>query len=180
MAISFITGNAGKFAEARAIIPDLEMLEMDLPEIQEIDARAIIAAKLAEAVRRAHGREIVVEDTSLSMRCLGGLPGPLIKWFLQSMGIAGLHAAAEKLADDQAVAKTIVGYADAAGRTSFFEGVVHGRIVAPRGETSFGWDPIFEPAGHGKTFAEMTRAEKNGLSMRRLAFAGLKEFLDGR
>ncbi len=179
MHVCFITGNANKFAEARAIVPGLEMLEMDLPEIQEIDARAIIAAKLAEAVRREPGRALVVEDTSLYLECLHGLPGPLIKWFLQAMGPRGLYDVASKFAETRATARTLVGYADG-GEVRFFEGVVAGSIVAPRGATKFGWDPIFRPSGQLKTFAEMTREEKNAISMRRKAFAALKEFLDGR
>jgi XTP/dITP diphosphohydrolase len=43
-----------------------------------------------------------------------------------------------------------------------------------RGETSFGWDSIFIPEGHNKTFAEMTMEEKNKISMRRLAFEDLR------
>lgn len=179
MTVRFITGNANKFAEARTIVPDLEMLDLDLPELQEIDPHEIIRAKLSEAVRR-HGGGLVVEDTSLYLRCLGGLPGPLIKWFLKTMGSAGIHAIAEKFGDDVATAKTIVGYADAEGRTEFFEGVVSGRIVAPRGTTAFGWDPIFLPDGRDKTFAEMTKAEKNAISMRRRAFEKLKLALDAR
>jgi inosine/xanthosine triphosphate pyrophosphatase family protein len=64
MTIYFITGNKSKFTEGKAILPELEQLEIDLPEIQEIDARLIIEAK---------------EDTSLYLECLNGLPGPLIK-----------------------------------------------------------------------------------------------------
>ena len=85
MRIRFITGNPNKFAEARTVMPDIEMLDMDLPELQEIDPQEIIRAKLDEAVRRLvprHGGGLVVEDTSLFLRCLGGLRGPLIKWFL--------------------------------------------------------------------------------------------------
>ncbi len=180
MTICFVTGNANKFAEARAIVPELEMLEMDLPEIQEIDAPAIIVAKFAEAVRRMPGRELVVEDTSLSLKCLNGLPGPLIKWFLQAMGPRGLYEIASRFDETRATARTMIGYMDGAGMVRFFEGAVDGSIVLPRGATKFGWDPVFRPSGHLKTFAEMTRDEKNAISMRRQAFAGLKAFLDGR
>ena len=49
--------------------------------------------------------------------------------------------------------------------------------MAPRGEY-FGWDPIFEPDGLKKTYAEMGREEKNKLSHRRLTLDKLKEFLE--
>jgi len=54
---------------------------------------------------------------------------------------------------------------------------VKGTIVEPRGETNFGWDPIFQPEGYTKTFAEMSADEKNSLSMRKLAAEKLKESL---
>ena len=49
MKIQFITGNKNKFAEAQKIISNLEQLDVDLPEIQEIDAKKVIEAKLQEA-----------------------------------------------------------------------------------------------------------------------------------
>lgn len=177
MAITFITGNANKFAEAAAIVPGLEMLEMDLPEVQSLDPKTVIAAKLAEA-RSRHAGEFVVEDTSLSLACLGGLPGTFIKWFLQAMGTRGLYETCTRFDEFRAVALTVIGYADAAGDVRYFEGVVEGRIVAPRGATKFGWDPVFRPSGHLKTFAEMTKDEKNAISMRRRAFEGLKRHLE--
>jgi XTP/dITP diphosphohydrolase len=55
---------------------------------------------------------------------------------------------------------------------------VTGQIVrTPRGSGGFGWDPIFMPDGWEKTFAEMT-VEKNLVSMRKVAVAQLKAFLD--
>ncbi|MEK6845444.1 MAG: non-canonical purine NTP pyrophosphatase [Nanoarchaeota archaeon] len=51
-------------------------------------------------------------------------------------------------------------------------------MVAPRGKTNFGWDPLFQPHGHTKTFAEMSAEEKNKFSMRRKALEKLKEFLE--
>lgn len=177
MSLTFITGNANKFAEARAIIPTLVRLDMDLPEIQEIDPCAVIAAKLREARKRQRG-EFVVEDTSLMLGCLGGLPGPLIKWFLVAVGNRGLAEMAQKLGNDQAAARTMVGHVDQNGRISYFEGVIHGRIVMPSGASPFGWDPIFLPDGHAKTFQQMTREEKNAVSMRKEAFTQLKAHLD--
>ncbi len=58
MTIYFITGNAGKLNEAKAIIPQLTQLDLDLPEIQELDPKAVIAAKLPEAyLEQEHGRQ---------------------------------------------------------------------------------------------------------------------------
>lgn len=176
MPLSFVTGNAGKFREVRAMLPDAEQLDMDLPEIQETDPHAIISAKIAEVFRH-HSGPFIVEDTSLLFDCLGGLPGPLIKWFLVAMGNEGLHRITERMGDDGAEAVTVIGYAASPDAVRFFEGRVRGRIVSPRGSATFGWNPVFQPNGWEKTFGEMSPEEKNSMSMRRLAVDGLKTYL---
>jgi len=176
MSLYFITGSANKLAEAQAILPDVQQLEVDLPEIQELDAHAIIAAKLQEAFKHQQG-EFMVEDTSLSFAGLNGLPGPLNKWFMKTIGIEGLAKLATDSGNPHATASTLIGYARTPDDIHFFEGKIEGEIVAPRGETNFGWDPIFLPTGHSKTFAEMTAEEKNEVSMRRLAVEQLKQHL---
>lgn len=184
MPLSFITGNPGKFREAQAIIPDLRQLDIDLPEIQDIDAKRIIAAKLSAAFKyrgsggndhAADQDEFIVEDISLYLDCLHGLPGPLIKWFMKTIGNTGLAEITEKFDNNRAQAKIIIGYAKGKDDVKFFESTMTGTIVAPRGENGFGWDPIFQPDSATKTFAEMTVAEKNAISMRRLALEKLKK-----
>lgn len=174
--IYFITGSANKLAEVQAILPDVQQLEIDLPEIQELDAHAIIRAKLQEAFGHHQG-EFMVEDTSLALAGLNGLPGPLIKWFMKTVGNDGLAKLAADSGNPHATATTLIGYARTADDIHFFEGTIEGEIVTPRGDTNFGWDPIFLPAGHTKTFAEMTADEKNEVSMRRLAVEQLKKHL---
>ncbi|MEA3322712.1 MAG: non-canonical purine NTP pyrophosphatase [Patescibacteria group bacterium] len=176
MKIQFITGNENKFKEAQKIIPELEQLDIDLPEIQEVDAHEVIKAKLIEA-QKHHGGVFVVEDTSLYLDCLNGLPGPLIKWFEKTIGNEGLCDIAKKYNDYGAQAKTIVGYGDESGNIKFFEGILEGRIVAPVGDNDFGWGPIFRLDETGKTFAQMSAEEKNAISMRRVAFDALRQYL---
>ena len=203
----FITGNKGKFEEVKAILPEVERLDIDLPEIQEIDAHEVIKAKLqaafahrdgvrkrgalsqdlasafaSDAEQKSHrvysiGTGFMVEDISLCLDCLNGLPGPLIKWFLKAVGNEGLAEITSQFGNDKVTARTMIGYAKSADDIHFFEGVIEGKIVAPRGELGFGWDPIFLPEGYDKTFAEMTLEEKNAISMRRIATNKLKEFL---
>ncbi|MBI2121899.1 MAG: non-canonical purine NTP pyrophosphatase [Candidatus Sungbacteria bacterium] len=174
--IHFITGNKDKFEEIKAILPEIERMKIDLPEIQEIDAHEIIRQKLESAQKHAKG-EFMVEDTSLYLECLNGLPGPLIKWFLKTIGVGGLAGLAEKLENTKAEAKTVIGYMSGSGEIRFFEGIVKGQIISPRGEKRFEWDRIFRPDGHDKTFAEMGMEEKNKISMRRIAVNRLKKFL---
>lgn len=173
MPIYFITGNNNKFAEAKEIISDLEQFAIDLPEIQEIDATKIIQAKLEEALKHKTG-EFIVEDTSLYLDCLNGLPGPLIKWFLQTIGNNGIFELAKKYNNFQASAKTCIGYAKNKNDIRFFTGEIKGAIVESEALSSFGWDPIFKPDGYDKTFAEMNKDEKNKISHRRIAFEKFK------
>lgn len=175
MPLHFITGNQGKLKEIQSILRDVVALDIDLVEIQSLDAHEIIRAKLDEA-RKHHKGEFIVEDTSLYFEGLNGLPGPLIKWFMKTIGNDGLAKIVETFGNNKAEAKTIIGYSNSEGEISFFEGSVFGTIVAPRG-TGFGWDPIFMPVGHTKTFGEMSALEKNSLSMRKVAVEKLREFL---
>ena len=176
MPLYFITGNKDKFVEAQAILGDIEQLNEELPEIQEIDAKKIIEAKLHTAKELREG-EFIVEDTSLYFDCLCGLPGPLIKWFFRAVGNEGLWRIASDAGNTKAEARVLIGYADKRGDMHFFEGTIKGNIVAPRGNGDYGWDPIFQPDGYTQTFAEITRKEKNAISMRRIALEKLRDFL---
>ena len=175
MSLYFITGNKGKLAEVQSILGDVEALDIDLPEIQSLDAHEIIQAKLEEAQKHQKG-EFIVEDTSLYFEALNGLPGPLIKWFMKTIGNDGLYKIAESFGNFNAEAKTMIGYSDAEGKIEFFEGNIKGTIVPPRGE-GFGWDPIFQPEGYDKTFGELSVEEKNSFSMRKVAMEKLKNYL---
>ena len=86
MKIFFITGNKNKLAEVHAIIKNVEQLDIDLPEIQELDPHKIIQAKVAQAFTH-HAGPFIVEDTGLYLDCLHGLPGPLIKWFMEAVNL---------------------------------------------------------------------------------------------
>jgi len=176
--IIFITGNKGKLNEAREILKSIEIInkEIDLPEIQEIDARKVIGAKLLEA-RKRHRGEYMVEDTSLYLDCLNGLPGPLIKWFLEKIQDKGIFEITKRFKNKKSTAKTFIGYINRRGKVYFFEGTTRGNIVAPRGEWGFGWDKIFLPNGREKTFGQMSPEEKNKISMRKMALKKLERHL---
>lgn len=175
--ILFITGNEGKLREVSALIPAVQGVDMDLTEIQEIDAHKIITAKLAEAQKYQSGT-FIVEDTSLYLDAMNGLPGPLVKWFVKAVGIEGIYKLTESFKSTRATARTLIGYADEDGIIHFFEGSISGTLVPPRGTDGFGWDPIFQPDGHEKTFAEMTPEEKSRCSMRKRAVEGLRQYLE--
>jgi non-canonical purine NTP pyrophosphatase (RdgB/HAM1 family) len=172
----FVTGNNGKFREAKALLPTLERVEIDLPEEQTLDPQLVIGKKL-EVARTLHDGPLIVEDTSLYLTGLNGFPGPLIKWMLQAVGNNGVYELCQKIQNKHAVAKTVIGYFDGQD-VLFFEGEVEGRIVSPSGIDGFGWDEIFQPDGLNETFAEMGDEFKPEFSMRTRAFQKLRDHLD--
>ena len=176
MTIYFITGNAGKFAEASAILPNLRQLNIDLPEIQSLDPRKVIEAKLLAAFEHHEG-PFIVEDVSLDLACLGGLPGPLIKWFIHVLEPKGIYALAHKVGLYDATSSVTYGYAKSRTEISYFSASTKGTIVSPQGNNGFGFDPIFMPKGFSVTQAEMSLQDKNRISARRIALEQLKTTL---
>jgi non-canonical purine NTP pyrophosphatase (RdgB/HAM1 family) len=176
MDIFFVTSNQGKLREAQELLAEIRGIDLDLTEIQELDATKIIRAKLAEA-QKSHTGRFMVEDTSLYLDEMHGLPGPLIRWFLQSIGTEGIYRLSQTFGNARATARTWIGYANEHGEVAFFEGVIFGTVVMPRGTGGFGWDAIFQPNGSAKTFAEMTSQEKQQFSMRRIAIEQLQQHL---
>ena len=101
-----------------------------------------------------------------------GLPGPLIKFFEKSIGLDGVYKLGEVFGN-KAVAKCVIGYFND-NDIKFFEGMIDGIIVSPRGENGFGWDPIFQPSGQNKTLAQIKN--KGGGGIRNKIFAGYCSF----
>ena len=101
-----------------------------------------------------------------------------IKWFLQKLGHDGLNRMLAGFDDKSGYAQCIFSLAlDKDSEPLLFVGRTHGKVVPARGDANFGWDPIFEPDGHGQTYAEMDKALKNTLSHRFRALDKLREHL---
>lgn len=182
MKVYFISGNKNKVKEVKAIVSklsstiEIEQKQIDLPEIQELSAKEIIAEKLNEAKKQGV-YPCFCEDVSLEIDCLNGFPGPLIKWFIKSLGTKGVSELVSKYDDASAKASCHIGYYDGVD-FHFFAGEVEGSIGEVEGESAFGFDPIFTSKDLDKTFAEMSADEKNSLSHRALAVKELVEFID--
>lgn len=172
----FVTGNADKFAEAKTLLPQLERVSFDLPEVQSLDPEFVVAKKLEVALMRHEG-PLIVEDTSLYLEGLNGFPGPLIKWMLAAVGNQGIYDLCAGIKDRRAVARTVIGYHDG-NSVQFFAGETTGIIVPPVGNDGFGWDQIFQPDGLSETFAEMGDELKADFSMRTRAFEELRRALN--
>ncbi|NQV91770.1 RdgB/HAM1 family non-canonical purine NTP pyrophosphatase [Candidatus Woesearchaeota archaeon] len=176
MTLHFITGNKHKLEEAQMILPHIESIELDLPEIQSLDPQEIIAEKL-KAATKEHKGEFFIEDVSLYIECMNGFPGPLIKWLLEAIKKEGIANLVLKYENHNATVKAVIGYSNG-NDIHFFTGEIQGKIVAPRGNSNFGFDPIFQPNDHNQTFAEMEISEKNAISHRNIALKKLKDFLE--
>ena len=177
---TLITGNRHKLREARQILgPGVEGLAIELDEIQGLDEDRIAEHK-AKAAFDIAGKPVVIWDQSLYIRCLGGFPGPLIKWFWEQVGAARICSIARALGDQAISTRTTLTHYDGSSLRHCY-GELEGTIPPePRGSNGFAWDTIFIPEGHQRTFAEMTADEKNAISMHRLALEQLRAFLSGQ
>ena len=184
----FATHNKNKFKEIQALVPDhIELLSLqeigcdeDIEETGDtIDANAIIKA---EYVRSRYGYDCFADDTGLEVESLAGAPG------VYSARYAGekkddaanrkkLLNQLEERDDRTARFKTVIALS-LKDNENLFTGICEGSITREeRGENGFGYDPIFQPKGFDKTFAEMNLEEKSGISHRAKAFKELIDYL---
>jgi non-canonical purine NTP pyrophosphatase (RdgB/HAM1 family) len=178
----FISNNEAKLAEYREILnaPSLEMLHLPMEDLQHHNMEALARGKIQQILEFRLSRPFFVEHTGLAIEAWGELPGGLTGQFVTHFGCAGICAmlAAYGTEDRIATATTVIGYYDGKN-IRIFPGKVSGRITSsPRGAFGFGWDSIFVPARSDKTYAEMTTAEKNQTSMRRIAAVAFADYLD--
>ena len=172
----FITSNEGKFEEFEEILDvELERKDIELDEIQAVEIEKVIEDKLNKAYKKFN-KPLIVDDTGIFVGAWNRLPGALSRFFMEKLGNEKI---CEMLGEERrATVETYVGYKDKEN-TEIFRGVAEGRIAEePKGE-GFGWDPIFIPKEHKKTFGEMSKEEKNEISMRKKALEKLKEYLYG-
>jgi len=161
---------------------ELNVVDVDLPEIQEVDTIAIAKDKVILGAQLVNG-PCLVEDTSLQFHALGGMPGPYIKWFQERLKPVGLYNILEAYPDQKtATAVCTLAFCPAPHADPvLFTGECHGTIVPPEPGRGFGWDSIFVPdvvakeggggdgaasAPGGLTFSQMTTEEKCELSHR--------------
>ncbi|XP_022924853.1 inosine triphosphate pyrophosphatase [Cucurbita moschata] len=174
--VTFVTGNAKKLEEVRAILGNsvpFRSLKLDLPELQG-EPEDISKEKARLAAIQVNG-PVLVEDTCLCFNALKGLPGPYIKWFLEKIGHEGLNNLLLAYEDKSAYASCIFSFSlGPEAEPITFVGNTPGKIVLPRGPNDFGWDPIFQPDGYDQTYAEMSKEEKNKISHRYRALALVK------
>ena len=188
------TSNAGKVVEIAAILGELQVEWISLDDVSSVDFpeeggdyRANAEAK-ARAAALQSGYFAVADDSGLEVAALDGGPGPYSARFggagLDDRGrVNALLAALEGVpaAGREARFVCIAALADPAGDTWSTRGECSGRIATElRGDSGFGYDPIFQLDGRPERMAEVTVEEKNRISHRALAFRALVPELSRR
>ncbi|MCP4204335.1 MAG: non-canonical purine NTP pyrophosphatase [bacterium] len=174
---TLVTGNPNKVAEAERICGfPMRHVAIDLPEIQSDDLAEVAREKALEAWRRLE-RPVIVEETGLELSALNGFPGPLVKWMLDAVGAEGIARTAAALDEPGARAVCLLVLYDGEETVSG-EGRTEGRLVLPpRGDHGFGWDPVFQPEGESRSYAELGDARKDEIGHRGRAWRALAETL---
>lgn len=188
MELVFATNNKHKIREITDLLDDnfrilgladLNITE-DIPEEAEtLEENALFKARY---VHERSGLNVFADDTGLEVTALGGAPGVYSaryagegKSFDDNIEklLGAMQGADERSARFRTVIALILD-----GSEYLFEGTVEGEITRDRrGTGGFGYDPVFLPSGHDRTFAEIPLSEKNTISHRARAMRKLLEFL---
>lgn len=192
MRLCFASNNAHKLDEIRPLLPaGTELLSLadigcaeELPETQ--DTLEGNARQKAEYVWQHYGVPCFADDTGLEVTALDGAPGVYSARYagpqrLAADNVQKLLTELQGHPDRSARFRTVVALVLPGGAVHEFAGEVPGVITeTTHGQGGFGYDPVFQPTeGDGRTFAEMTTPEKNQISHRARAVAGLVAFLNG-
>jgi len=180
MELLVATRNRHKLEEIRQIfaVPGLVLLAADevagLPEdvVEDADTFEGNALKKVRELGRASGRWTLADDSGLEVPILNNAPGVYSARYAGDAcsypaNNAKLLRELEGLTDRRARFRCVIALRAPDGREWTVEGRCEGRIIeAARGQKGFGYDPLFVPDGHDRTFAELEGSVKNALSHR--------------
>jgi len=180
MKLYIATSNRHKVEEIEIALAPYGIMVMQVPlaklEIQSSNLEEI-ALTAARGLREMDA-PVAVEDAGLFIRALRGFPGPYGHYVYETIGVRGVLRLLEGVSDRRASFVSVIAVKMPDGKTLAFRGEVEGTITSePCGERGFGFDPIFQPLGSSRTFAEMTVEEKNTYSHRARAAKALADFL---
>jgi len=188
MKIILATGNPGKAREFADLFAayDIEIaLPETMPDVDENGSSFTENARIkAQALHDLCGETVLADDSGLCVDALGGRPG------IYSARYAEPGHRRQKVLDElkdvtpeQRTARFACALCliEEGGKITDCVGTCEGHIIdRSRGTNGFGYDPIFQPVGYDKTFAELTQDEKNQISHRADAVRRLIELLKGR
>lgn len=188
MKLVFATNNKHKLQEVRDIVGDrVEVLSLadidchdDIPETADtLQGNALIKAR---HIYEKYGLDCFADDTGLEVEAIDGAPG------VYSARYAGEECDSEanmrKLLENltgktnrNAQFRTVIALI-INGEEMFFNGIVKGTIATEKkGDSGFGYDPVFVPEGYSESFAQMSGEMKNSMSHRFRATRQLADFL---
>ena len=189
MKIVFATNNQHKLSEIRQILGDrVEVLslkdiscDVDIPETgTTLEANAL---QKAQYIYDHYQMNVFADDTGLEVDALDGAPGVYSARYAGGEGHdskANMAKLLHELGENnnrKARFRTVIALI-IQGQVHEFEGIVNGEIIRERrGGEGFGYDPIFQPEGYDKTFAELGVEVKNQISHRARATQKLVEYL---
>ena len=171
-----VTHDRKKYQEAKLFVPTIKWIKMDIPKIQTSDIKELVLKKAFKALKYVDAR-IILEGVSLKCTGLDDLPGPLHRIFIKNLGLEKFARLVISTGNTGVEAVSCICLVESPSRIHFFQGVVKGDIVMPRGKPEIGWDAIFQPKGYKKTYAEMNLEEKNKTNMRKISFDKLIDYL---
>lgn len=188
------THNAGKLEEMRQMFAPLGVevvgaADFGLPEPEETETSFAGNARIkARSAMELSGLPVLADDSGITVDGLDGAPGvytadwaetPDGRDFMQAMRRTWEELEARGVPEPRTAqfrATLLMMWPD--GHEELFEGIAPGRLVwPPRGVVGHGYDPIFVPDGHDRTYAEMSAEEKNAISHRADAFRKLSAIL---
>lgn len=191
MKLVFATNNRNKIKEVQQMLPAyIELVSLkdigcfeDIPETADtIEGNAMLKAQY---IHQKYQCDVFADDTGLEVSELNGQPGVLSARYAgnqknDEQNIALLLKNMEGKQNREARFKTIFALSFQ-GEMHLFEGIANGKITYKiAGNNGFGYDPIFQPSGFEKTFAELLPEEKNKISHRKKATQKLVEFLKSK
>lgn len=184
----FATNNAHKLSEVKAILePEFTIISLsdlncndEIPETAEtLEGNALIKARY---IHDKFGLDCFADDTGLEIEALNGEPGVYSARYAGDANCAheNMCKVLEKLGDNtnrKACFRTVIALIQG-NETYYFEGKIDGNIATqPRGDSGFGYDPIFVPENYFVSFAQLSAEEKNQISHRALAIKKLVNYL---
>lgn len=185
----FATNNAHKLEEVAAILGDqVELLSLndigcqtDIPETAEtLEGNALLKSSY---IYKNYHLDCFADDTGLEVEALNGAPGVYSARYAGGEGHDAQANMLKLLHELDGKENRKVQFRTAIslildGKEYLFEGVIKGEIIKEkRGDSGFGYDPVFMPEGYDRTFAELGNDIKNQISHRALAVQKLCEFL---
>jgi len=184
----FATNNKHKLEEVQAMLTNFEIVSLadlncfeDIPETADtLEGNAILKANF---ITEKYGLDCFADDTGLEVEALNMRPGVYSARYAgeDNNAEANMNKLLQHLENTQnrkAQFKTVIAL-NIHGKQFIFEGVCKGAILTEkRGESGFGYDPIFMPDGFKTSFAEMNLIEKGSISHRGKAVEKLVTFLN--